>query len=340
MSIAEPADHVVVVDGYVPVIDVEAARRGDPAARQAVADTIDATCRESGFLVITGHGVDPELVERMERVSLEFFHLPDEVKLRYEVPPADPTIRGYYQTASYVAASADVETAPDLCQLYTVCRLGDPGVATEASLGEDFEVWSRPNPWPSEVPEFEPTWREYYVELESLAGELMQLFALALGLDETFFDDKIDDHITNLVANHYPPVTDEPLPGQYRKGPHSDWGTLTILHQDDTGGLEVIDRRTDTWVDVPVVPGSFIVNIGDLMQVWTNGRWRSTEHRVRVPPVERRSIPRVSLPFFHQPNWTAVVECLDSCLEEGETPTYEPVTSGAYLLQKIRTAYN
>ncbi len=340
MSATEVRDHFLVVDGYVPVIDISSARAGDADSRAAIAETIDRTCRESGFLVITGHGVDPDLVKRMEQVSLAFFHLEDQTKLQYEVPAGDPTIRGYYQTASYVAASDDVETAPDLCQLYTVCRLGFPGVSSTEMLGDDYDVWARPNPWPSEVPDFQPTWLEYYDKLESLAGELMALFALALGLDEAFFDDKIDEHITNLVANHYPPVTEDPLPGQYRKGPHSDWGTLTILHQDDTGGLEVLNRDTDEWMDVPVVPGSFVVNIGDLMAVWTNERWKSTKHRVRVPPADRREVPRVSFPYFHQPNWTAVVECLDSCLEGDEEPLYEPVTSGKYLLQKIRTAYS
>lgn len=333
-------EHFIVLDGYVPVIDISSARNGDSAVREAIAETIDRTCRDSGFLVITGHGVDPALVERIEQVSLEFFQMSDDVKLAYEVPAGDPTIRGYYQTASYVAASDDVETAPDLCQLYTINRLGIPGVATVESLGDAYEVWSRPNPWPSEVPEFETVWLEYYAALEEVASELMKLFALALGLDENFFDDKIDDHITNLVANHYPPVVDDPLPGQYRKGPHSDWGTFTILYQDETGGLEVLNRETDEWLDVPVVENSFVVNIGDLMQVWTNERWKSTKHRVRVPPPERRTAARVSLPFFHQPSWHTVVECLESCRTDGEEPIHEPVTSGQYLLDKIRTAYS
>lgn len=327
--------HFVVIDGYVPVIDLTLTREGSAEDRTAIATTIDTTCRDSGFLVVTGHGIDPDLVQRMHDVSLAFFHLPEEVKNRYEVAPGDPTIRGFYKTASYVAASDNTATAPDLCQLYTTCRLGDPGVATTEALGDDFEIWSRPNPWPEEVESFQAIWLEYYAALEALAADLMRLFALGLGLDEDFFDDKIDDHITNLVANYYAPVNTEPVEGQYRKGPHSDWGTLTILYQDDTGGLEVLDRHTDEWLDVPVVPGSFVVNIGDLMSVWTNDQWQSTKHRVRIPPVDKRSVARVSMPFFHQPNWNAVVECLDPNVE----PMYEPVTSGAYLLEKIQMAY-
>ena len=132
---SENDDHFIVVDGYVPVIDLTLARQGDPADRAAIASTIDRTCRDSGFLVVTGHGIDAGLVARMHEATLEFFSLPDEVKDQYTVSPGDPTLRGYYNTPSYVAASDDTHTAPDLCQLYSACRLGEPGVATVESLG-------------------------------------------------------------------------------------------------------------------------------------------------------------------------------------------------------------
>ncbi|MEM7341722.1 MAG: 2OG-Fe(II) oxygenase family protein [Actinomycetota bacterium] len=339
-TVSSAADPVVIIDGHVPVIDISSSIGGDLAARRVVADAIARACETSGFFVIAGHGVPAALVDEMERVSLDFFALPDETKQAYAVATGDPTIRGWYATPSYVAASNDVETAPDLCELYTVCRLGEPGVATVESLGADsYDVWSRANPWPGEVGGFKDIWLDYYARLEAISAHLMRLFALGLGLDEAFFDDKIDDHITNLVVNYYPPVEGEPLEGQYRKGPHSDWGTLTVLYQDETGGLEVLDRDADEWVPVPVVPGSFVVNVGDLMEVWTNDRWRSTKHRVPVPPAEHRTVPRVSMPYFHQPNWLAEVECLPSCLPAGETPIHEPVTSGQYLLDKIRTTY-
>lgn len=340
MTSVRSAD-VVLVDGYVPVIDISSSIGAELSQRKSVANAIAQACATSGFFVITGHGVPQELVARMERVCVDFFGRPWEDKERFAVPPGDVTIRGFYGTPSYVAASDDVDTAPDLCELYTVCRLGDPGVATVESLGaDDFDVWSRPNVWPDDAPEFKETWQEYYDVLEALSAHLMRLFALGLGLDEDFFDDKIDDHITNLTVNYYPAVDGEPEPGQYRKGPHSDWGTLTVLYQDDSGGLEVLDRASDEWVPVPVIPGSFVVNVGDLMEVWTNNRWRSAKHRVPVPPASVRSRPRVSMPYFHQPNWLARVECLPSCLEDGEDPLHEPVYSGEYLLHKIQMAYS
>ncbi|MEM9037680.1 MAG: 2OG-Fe(II) oxygenase family protein [Actinomycetota bacterium] len=329
-------EHGVVQDGYVPVIDLSAA--ADPVGRASLARTIDEVCRRSGFLVIVGHGIDPDLVDRMHDTSLAFFELPSEVKRRSTPGGDEASIRGFIDAPSYVAAS-EVETAPDLCEMYTSNRLGEPGVAKPEVLGDDYASYGSPNIWPAEdLPGFQPVWEEYYAALEGLAEEMMRLFALALELPEDFFADKIDDHMTNLVANYYPPLAAEPLPGQWRKGPHSDWGTLTILHQDESG-LQVYDRDGDQWLDVPVVEDAFVVNIGDLMEIWTNDRWRSTKHRVPAPTGEAATVTRVSIPFFHQPNWDALVECLPSCLEPGEDPRHPPVYSGPYILERVRLAY-
>jgi isopenicillin N synthase-like dioxygenase len=335
-----PTSVDLIADGYVPVLDIGAARDGDPEARRRIAAAIDGVCRESGFLVVTGHRIDPELIDRMHAVTLEMFAQPDEWKDQWLCDASSPTLRGLFRTGGYVAASEGIDTAPDLCELFTINRLGEPGIASADDLGDAYDVWAAPNLWPDRPEGLRETWLAYYAALEGLADDLMRLFALALGLDEHFFDDKIDEHITNLCANHYPAVIGEPLPGQYRKGPHSDWGSLTILYQDDTGGLEVIDCRTGEWVDVPVVPGAYVVNIGDLMTVWTNGAWRSTKHRVRIPAPDRRSVPRISIPFFHTPNWSAVVECLPTCESSEQPRRHEPITSGTYLLEKIRAAYS
>lgn len=339
MASTESAAHPDTTDAFVPVLDVASARGGDAGARQEIAARIDAVCRESGFLVIMGHGIDPSLIRRMHEATLTMFEQGDEWKNQWLCEPTSPTLRGLFRTPSYVSAAEGVETAPDLCELFTMNRLGEPGVASRDDLGDAFEVWSVPNVWPDRPGDMRQTWLEYYAAMEALAVDLMRLFAIGLGIEEHFFDDKIDNHITNLCANHYPAVTAEALPGQYRKGPHSDWGSLTVLYQDDTGGLEVFDRRSDDWIDVPVVPGAYVVNIGDLMSVWTNGLWQSTKHRVRVPPPEKRSVARISIPFFHTPNWSTVVECLPTCTSEEQPRQFEPVTSGNYLLGKIQAAY-
>lgn len=324
---------------YIPVIDLAPARSGDRAARLEVSRRIGRGCRESGFLVVTGHGVDPRVVSRMHDVTLDLFREPDEWKDRWEPEPPVRAWRGFYRVPSYVSASERVSTAPDICEMFTMSRLGEPGVAERAGLAGAGDRYSAPNIWPDRPAGLRDAWLAYYAAMEDLAGELMRLFALALDLDELTFDPMIDEHITNLTANYYPPVAADPLPDQYRKGPHSDWGTLTILHQDGAGGLEVVDHRAGGWVDVPVLPGTFVVNIGDLMARWTNDRWRSTKHRVRVPPAEMRAVPRVSIPFFHHPNWDASIECLPTCTTADDPPRYPPVSAGDYLEDKVRAVF-
>jgi isopenicillin N synthase-like dioxygenase len=324
---------------YIPVIDLTDARAGDPTARRDVAAAIDAVCRESGFLVVSGHGVDPDLIERIHRCTVALFEHPDEWKQRWDCPVHVPGMRGFIRTPSNVSAAEDVSTATDLCELFTMSRLGEPGIAESARLGSAIDQWGTPNLWPDDPDDLREVWLDYYAAMEALALDLMRLFALALDLDEHFFDDRIDEHITNLTANFYPPVDGEPAPDQYRKGPHSDWGDLTILFQDGVGGLEVVDRRTGGWIEVPVIAGTYVVNIGDLMARWTNDVWHSTKHRVRVPSDDRRSVARVSIPFFHHPNWDAVIECLPSCTSPDVPPRHEPVTAGDYLRMKVHAAY-
>lgn len=320
------------MSAFIPVIDLT-------RSRQSNAVIIDAACRESGFLVVSGHGIDPDLVSRTHEITLALFQQPDSWKLRW-TPPADAVgLRGMHLTPSNVSAPENVTTASDLCQLFTMSRLGEPGVAASAGLEGAPDGWYSANIWPDQPTGLRDVWLEYYAAMETLSSELIRLFALGLGLGEGHFDEFVDEHITNLTANFYPPIDEPPLDDQFRKGPHSDWGTLTILSQDGTGGLEVFDRRDSTWVDVPAIAGAFVVNIGDLMAAWTNDRWQSTKHRVRVPPPARRRIPRVSLAFFHHPNWNALIECLPSCVQPGDAPLHPPVTAGAYLMNRVAVTY-
>ncbi len=338
VTATESAQPILVRQGYVPVIDISSARSGSSADREAVGAAIDEACRTSGFFVIVGHGVAPDLVQSMYDVTLDFFHQPEEWKKQWDCEPGDPTIRGLFRRESSVSAGENVHTAPDLCQLFTVNQLGESTVAERAELGDASPVWSRPNVWPDRPAEFRSTWTTYYGAMSGLALQLMQLCAMGLRLPEDFFTPLIDVHISNLTANWYPPVVTDPALEQYRKGPHSDWGTLTLLYQDGVGGLEVLGKSGE-WLEVPVIPDSFVVNIGDLMAVWTNDQWVSTKHRVLVPPTGGRTKERVSIPFFHQPNWSTSIECLPSCTSEDNPPKHQAVTSGNYLLGKIQAAF-
>ena len=170
--------------------------------------------------------------------------------------------------------------------------------------------------------------------MEDLASRIMVLFAAALRLPDDYFAAFIDHPISALRALNYPEQTVAPQPGQLRAGAHSDYGSLTILlPQAGSKGLQ-IERPDKSWMDVPPVPGAFIINIGDLMARWTNDRWVSTVHRVANPtnPEEARA-RRQSFAFFHQPNWFAEITSLIA----GEKPKYEPVLSGPYLMGKFKS---
>jgi isopenicillin N synthase-like dioxygenase len=169
----------------------------------------------------------------------------------------------------------------------------------------------------------------------------MRIFALALDLPESFFDNKIDRHISRLRVRNYPAPLTPPAPGQLRAGAHSDYGSLTILSTEDRpGGLQVFNAAGE-WVPVPIIDGTLIVNIGDLMARWTNDAWVSTLHRVVNPPEgEAAESRRQSLVFFHNPNYDAPVACIPTCLAPGAEPKYPPTTSGEHLRRLFTQTQN
>jgi isopenicillin N synthase-like dioxygenase len=324
----------------VPIIDIAPFRHGDAAARRTIARAVDDACRRIGFLVITGHGVPTALIERVDALSRAFFDLPLAAKMAVRRPAPDVT-RGYIALeGEAVARSRGTATPGDLNESLMVGPIdvpaGDPYYTCDAA-GKHFA----PNLWPAEPAGLKPAYIEYFRTMEVLAADLMRSFALALELAPDFFDDKIDRHISRLRVRNYPSQTATPADGQLRAGAHSDYGSLTILRAEDRpGGLQVFTREGD-WVDVPIVPDCFIVNIGDLMAQWTNDHWVSTLHRVVNPPPERAGDSRrQSLVFFHNPNYDAPVECLASCRSATRAAKYPPTTSGEYLRARFTATQN
>lgn len=327
----------------VPVIELSGFLDGSD--RAGVVHQVGRACEEIGFLVVSGHGVPAATIEAAVAASLDFFHLPEADKRR-TLPEHDWFFRGFEPLGgSALARSLGRETPPDLCELFRISRFDEPAAA-EAAIARaggapELDPVTRtyffgPNIWPDQPAALRPALTAYYRELERLAATLMRVFALALDLPETWFDPFIDHHITDLAVNWYPPQPEPPQPGQLRRGAHSDYGSMTILHQSDApGGLQVL-TKAGTWADVPHVPGTFVVNLGDLMARWTNDRWVSTMHRVVNPTRADATAERVSIPFFHQPNYDAVIECLPGCSSPDDPPHHEPVTSGHWVLTKTR----
>ncbi len=325
-------------DTGVPVIDISPYFTGSPAERKNLARKIDAACRSIGFLVVSGHGVPASLTENAQAVSRAFFDLPVEVK-KSVVSKTASAYRGYRGLEASVLAYSrdDKDAAPDHRELFSIGPIetdpSDPYYSTAEGARTII-----PNIWADAIPDFEPTLRDYYRAMDSLSFALMRLFALGLDLDEHWFDRNVDKDISVLQLSHYPDQHEAPKQGQLRASAHSDWGSLTILKAEDRpGGLEVFTRAGE-WRPVPIIPGTFIVNIGDLMARWTNDRWVSTLHRVVNPPRDKAdNSRRLSLVFFHQPNYDAVVECIPTCTETA--PKYPPVASGDYLRMRVTQTF-
>jgi isopenicillin N synthase-like dioxygenase len=328
---------LAAVDDIVPVIDIGGYEGGAMETKLAIARRIDDACRSIGFLVAAGHGVPESLIIKAERAARAFFDLPLETKQHYVSP--DPNVyRGYFALESNAVAYSldDRDAAPDLFERFAIGRVAIESDDPYYSRTELTRRTFAPNLWPTEIDGFAATMTAYYDAMSALARKLMRLFALALNLEENWFDDKIDKHMTSFVIQNYPDQIAPPRPGQLRAGAHSDYGSLTILKTEDKpGGLE-IKGGDGMWRPVKPQPGTFIINIGDLMAQWTNDRWVSTMHRVVNPPRdEAAGSRRQSLIFFHQPNYDALVECIPTCITNGRA-IYPPITSGEHLLNKLR----
>ncbi|MFJ4621037.1 isopenicillin N synthase family dioxygenase [Streptomyces sp. NPDC088812] len=318
MSRSNP--RATLMDGGIPVIDLTATRT--KAGELLVAQAIGSACETSGFFTVVGHGVDEDLIDRMYAVSRAFFERPVAEKAGVTVSPGT---HGLYTDAGSAARSLGNDAPPDLNEVFVAGVRGDAPPELRAPDGNTMSPWGVANRWPERPRDFRPVWREYMAAMEELATTLMRLSALALGLDRHFFDTTIDDGMSTLVANHYPPLTGDPLPGQLRKSAHTDWGNLTILHQDEARGLEVRQKGRG-WREVPGVRGGFVVHIGDLMAFWTAGRWVSTLHRVR-PPAPDETGARISIPFFHMPRHDAAIEPLFPFSDAATESRFRTVTT-------------
>lgn len=320
-------------NSFVPVIDIAPYLAGTPEGKRRVAEQLGRACREIGFYVIVGHGVDPGLVDQVETISREFFDLPLDEKMKVHIGNVSGGV-GYSAVGDIALAYTRGQvTPPDLNETFQIAKVD---VTKDAYFQSEAARGMVPvNRWPERPAALKALYTKYYLRMGAFAADLMRLSALALDLPEAYFDDKIDRHISRLNVRLYPEQKVAPLPGQLRAGAHTDYGTVTILKPGDTiGGLQVADSD-GKWHDVPMIPNSFVINQGDLMARWTNDRWLSTLHRVANPPEEAKGgSRRLSIVFFHHPNYDANVSCLPTCVEPGVAPAYAPITVSDYYSMK------
>jgi isopenicillin N synthase-like dioxygenase len=318
----------------IPLIDFAAALGDDLTGKHAVAAEIGRALESIGFFLIAGHGIPDDLVQRMRGEAYTFFKLPLDEKMKVGRPAPEIT-RGYDPPAQQsLSATRDGASVPDLQEGFGMggYNFHPDDRYYAGGLGHYF---FSPNLWPDHPAGLRVVLEEYHTRMTSLAARIMQVFALALDLDESYFDPKIDRTGAHMRLNKYPAQQTPPVPGQLRSGAHTDYGTLTILYGEDTpGGLQVMGPDGN-WIDVHAPPGTFVVNIGDSMARWTNDRWVSTLHRVINPPREHADAERLSVAFFHASNYDTEIKCLEGCLAPGETPRYEPTFYAAYYIDKL-----
>ncbi len=314
------------LDDAFPVLDLGPYRAGDPAAAETLADALRRAQEEVGFYIITNHGVPQWLIDAAFDAAERFHALPLDRKLALK---ANEHNIGYLPMKGSTTRSSKVHlnTKPNLNEAYFVKRDLAPD-DPEVLAGKRYKA---PNQWPDEgdVPGFRGTVVAYCDALEALATSLMPLYARALDLAPDWFDTAFAERpMYTLRMTHYPPVpATEVEANQFAIAPHTDSGFLTLLAQSDVPGL-AIRLPSGEWIEPPLIPGSFIVNTGDLAHRWTNHRFLSTPHRV----VHSQPVDRYAIPFFFDCAYDHVMECIPTCAGPGRPPLHAPTTYPEYML--------
>ncbi|MTH96284.1 isopenicillin N synthase family oxygenase [Roseibium sp. RKSG952] len=319
-------DTAIAQDTGLPVIDLTPLQGGTDAGLKQVAAEIGEAARSIGFFYIKNHGISPALVDDVFAAARQLFASADDVKMAL-TRDFLKTNRGYVPMK---AETLDPKARPDLKEAFNLgWDLGpdDPRILS----GEPFRAV---NLWP----DF-PGWREtllaYFDAVWALGRGLHRAIAADLGLEQDYFEDKLDAPLATLRLLHYPPQPDDVPEGQVGAGTHTDYGNLTLLMPGGVGGLEV-QRRDGTWIAAPALPGCFVCNIGDCLMRWTNDTYVSTPHRV----VNRAGRDRYAIAFFLDPNPDALVECLETCQGPDRPPIYPPVLAADYVRMKLDATYD
>ncbi|MCU1763174.1 isopenicillin N synthase family oxygenase [Pseudomonas sp. 14P_8.1_Bac3] len=302
----------------IPVIDIGPLLSGENPA--LVASQIGEACEKIGFFYIKNHGVGQQLIDSMYTLSKRFFKLEFEQKNTLNIVNSGPTLRGYIPM---YAENVDPANTRDFKECF------DYGAHYD-----EVSPFFGPNQMPHELPEFEKVANEYHGAVLNLARLLIGGIALSLGLPRDYFEHRQRKPITIQRILRYPPPIGRISQEEIGIGAHTDYGFLTVLSQDAVGGLQVRNRAGE-WVTAPPVEGTFIVNIGDLVQTLTNDRYTSTMHRV----VNTSGLERYSIPFFIDLDFDAVVAPVPTCVTEAVPAKYEAYTCGQHKFKRFVDSY-
>ncbi len=300
----------------IPVIDISPLVDGNAAQLERTVAALDRACSDVGFIYIRNHGVSRDLVTRLAQQARLLFTQPMDEKMRIVL---DQRMRGYLPL-NYRSYEGEARAGTSHQEGFWI------GHERPLSAALPLEG---PNQWPEAVPDLKPTMLAYFSAVEELSQVLQRGFALALGLAPDFFQLLFRVPNSRLKLNHYPPQDAPEADNDIGVVPHSDSGGFTILWQDDNGGLEV-QSKSGEWVGAPPIDDTFVVNLGNIMQIWTNGRFSSTPHRV----INRAGRDRYSIPLFVNPDSSARIAPLI-----GPTSNFSPFRYGDYQRDEWRRIF-
>ncbi|KAK4258727.1 hypothetical protein QN277_005143 [Acacia crassicarpa] len=309
-SLRQEADGIPLIDLSAPDFD-------------ALISDIGHACRQWGFFQIINHGVPPERLQKLEAAARKFFHLSLDEKRK--VRRDFHKVMGFYDTEH-------TKNVRDWKEVFDYI-VKEPTLAYASVDEDDDSVVYWENQWPENPPELRELCQEYAKEMVALAMRLLELVAMSLGLPPGRFEDFFKDQTSNVRLNCYPSCPSPDL--ALGVGHHKDPGVLTILAQDDVGGLEVKRKSDGQWVGVKPVPDAYIINLGDTMQVWTNDEYESVEHRVVVNSVKER----LSIPFFLYPSIYTMVAPLEEFTDGKNPAKYRPYRWGKFHLTRRRSNF-
>jgi isopenicillin N synthase-like dioxygenase len=308
----------------IPIIDFAGVRAGDANRIREVAGEVFTACTGVGFFYMKNHGVPEPLVEGAMAAARDFFHRPAERKAAVS---ANANHRGFHALGDALMYGAK---KPDYKEFYSIgleLPPDDPAVLAGEKL-------RGPNNWPPFMPQLQPALYGYFEAVGGCGRDLLRVVAVSLGMDEGFFASRYAKPLQRTQILYYPPQDPQADELQFGVAPHTDYGCITLLWQDDSGGLQVRERASRSWIEAPPIPGTFVINVGDLLARWTNDRFSSTPHRV----INRSGRERFSIATFYDPDFATLVDPRDFGAADIES-RYAPVRAGEHILRRFDESF-
>ena len=300
----------------IPIVDLISLETGREEHFRNIGDSVRAAAADVGFFYVKNHGVPDTVIERAASIGRSFFNHPPELKRQVAV---NSRHRGFVPVGGANVAQGRTFDLKETFSWGLELPEDDPDVAAGNPL-------MGPNNWPSFLPELRPALYDYF-EASFVCGQrLLRAIAVSLGIDPAFFSVRYRKPFARGQVVHYPPQPPEMGAEQFGIGQHTDFGCVTLLWQDGNGGLQVLNRRNE-WIAATPIDGTLVINIGDLLERWSNDRFKSTLHRV----VNSSGRDRISLTVFYDPDYSTTVDPRDMGLGAGETARYEPVGAGDHI---------